>query len=407
MVRQKRACGPVRITAAEVKKRKAYLQISSEDERRIAKAHRTLEKHADEMIEGFYRYLFTHEHTRKILQSPGLVDRLKKIQRDYFARLTRGRYDRDYFEDRLRIGHAHERIGLTPEWYLGAYNKYLIIVGGVLSREMGRDYQGFFETFLSVIKVIYLDMGLAMDAYIFAGQARLKERTRLLAEIDAKKRLLADTIVHDLRNPVAGIQGFLSLLKADCGRLSDSQRIALEEAERACLMLNGMVDNILDISRMEDGKLELARETVDVTGMVDQTARILRPFAATRKREILVRAPKGSLEAKTDEQLVRRILFNLVINSIRHAAGATKVEIRARREGKRVRLEVADDGAGIPREYHSVLFKKFGATGPKAAGLKLDTGLGLVFCRMASDLLGAKLALKSGEGRGTEVSILL
>lgn len=396
----------IRITAAEVRKRKAYLQISAADERRIRRAHQALSKHSDELIEEFYRYLLRHKHTRKILETPGMIDRLRAIQREYFSRLTGGRYDRTYFEDRLKIGYAHERIGLTPEWYLGAYNKYLMIVAFVLRREMGSDFQDFFETFLAVTKVMFLDMGLAMDAYILAGQARLRERNRLLEEIDSKKRLLADTIVHDLRNPVAGIQGFLSLLKADSDRLSDSQRLALEEAERACTMLNGMVENVLDISRMEEGKLELALEMVDVKRLVDQTARLLGPFAATRKKAIRVRHARGAAEVKTDEQLVRRILFNLVMNSIRHAAGATKVEIRTARERGKVRLEVVDDGAGIPRQFHARLFDKFGAPGLRAAGLKLDTGLGLVFCRMAAKLLGAKLDLWSAPGRGTRVSIL-
>lgn len=397
----------IEITAAEVRKRKAYLQISAEDERRIRRAHRALERHSDKVIEEFYRYLLAHERTRKILEAPGMVDRLKEIQRGYFSKLTGGRYDREYFEDRLKIGYAHERIGLAPEWYLGAYNKYLMIVADVLSREMGRDYKVFFETFLAVTKVMFLDMGLAMDAYILAGQARLRERNRLLEELDSKKRLLADTIVHDLRNPVAGIQGFLSLLRADSDRLSEPQRLALEEADRACMMLNGMVENVLDISRMEDGKLELVRETVDVKRVVDQIARLLGPFAATRKKAIRVRHGGGAAEAKTDEQMVRRILFNLVMNSIRHATGATRVDIRTGREGDRVRLEVADDGPGIPRQYHARLFDKFGAPGLRAAGLKLDTGLGLVFCRMAADLLGAKLELHSAKGRGTLVSILL
>jgi len=407
MSRESPFVAAVKITSEEVRKRKAFLQITRGDERRVRNAHKLIQKHQDSIIDRFYLKLLSHEHTRKILEAPGMIDRLKGMQQKYFSRLTEGAYDVDYFLDRQKIGLAHERIGLTPEWYLGAYNTDMLIVADVLSREMIRDYQGFFETMSSVTKIIFLDMGLAMDAYIYAGQARLKERNDLLERLDSKKRLLTDTIVHDLRNPVAGIQGFLTLLKADSDHITESQRVALQEAERACVMLNGMVDNVLEISRMEEGKLEIVKDMVDLRTLVGETISFLQPFAATRKKTIETRLGPGKLQVKTDEQVLRRILFNLVMNSIRHAVGAKKVEIRTSKEGSRLRLTVADDGPGIPKEHQSGLFDKFGAHGLRAAGLKLDTGLGLVFCKMASDLLGAKLSLDSDRGKGTRVSILL
>jgi signal transduction histidine kinase len=397
----------VKITAGEVRKRKAYLQITRDDERRVQKAHRLIQRHQDSIIERFYQALFSHEHTRRILDAPGMVDRLKGLQRKYFERLTLGPYNVDYFHDRMKIGLAHDRIGLTPEWYMGAYNIYMRIVADVLSREMGRDYQGFFETISSITKIMFLDMGLAMDAYVLAGQARLKERNELLEQLDSKKRLLTDTIVHDLRNPVAGIQGFLTLLKSDSDQLTESQRVALQEGERACVMLNAMVDNVLEISRMDEGKLEIVKEDVDLKALLEDTIKFLEPFAATRKKTIAARLPGGNFRIRTDEQILRRILFNLVMNSIRHAVGAKKVEIRTAREGSRTRVTVADDGPGIPKEYQARLFEKFGAHGLRAAGLKLDTGLGLVFCKMAADRMGAVLTLDSDRGKGTRVSILI
>lgn len=392
------------LSPEDVRRRKRFLQITRRDERRIRNAGRLIRASSLEIIDRFYRFLQAQPHTAAILRKPGVLGKVKAHQRAYFERLTRGVYDRDYFEDRLRTGYAHDRIGLTPEWYLGAYNVYLSLVCEVLGRKLkGRNYG---ETVASLTKVVFLDMGLAMDAYIHAGMDRLRERTRSLEEMDAKKRLLADTIVHDLRNPVAGIQGFLTILK-ESGALPEPMRKASEEAERALAILNGLVDNVLDISRIEEGTLPLSVEELDLRKLVDETARVLEPFARTRKKALRTEHSSRVLRGRSDETLVRRMLFNLVINSIRHAAGATHVTIRTRRFKGGSQIEVIDDGPGIPERYHASVFDKFGATAMRKAGLKMDTGLGLVFCGLAAQYLGAKLELQSAPGKGTRIRITL
>lgn len=398
----------VQVTEKEVQRRKAYLQITKEDEERIRRAHAIIQRHADLIIEEFYTYLLSHEHTRKILEAPGVLERVKRLQKDYFDRLTQGTYDVDYFKDRLRIGHAHDRIGLSPEWYLGAYNRYLTIVSDVLSREMGRDYQGFFDTIVSLTKVIYLDMGLAMDAYISAGRKALAERNQKLEQLDSKKQLLTDTIIHDLRNPIAGIQGFLTVLKSSGTSFTESQRNAMSEAERACTSLNSMIDNVLAISRMEEGKLDVVLERVDVNDLASELARAYEPFARSRGKTIRTKTIGSDLLARTDRGLLHRILANLVMNSIRHATGANFVEIETRRDGDgSVEVSVADDGPGIAAEHQSVIFEKFGGVNLRRTGLKLDTGLGLVFCRMATRELGAELKLESEKGQGARFTVSL
>ncbi len=398
----------LRVTAEEVARRRSFLHITEEDERRLERAHPLIQRHADWIIDQFYDHLLAHPFTRRILEAPGVLARLRGHQRAYFEQLTQGRYDEAYFEDRLRIGHAHDRIGLSPEWYLGAYHKYLSIVSDVLSREMVRDYQGFFDTLLSLTKVIYLDMGLAMDAYIGASQERLSERNQKLEELDARKRLLTDTIVHDLRNPIAGIQGFLSVFKTDPSMINSTQLAGIDEAERACSLLNTMVDNVLAISCMEDGKLPVESVPADLRSLADEVAATLAPFAESRGRRVCIRHATEQLPVRTDPGLVQRIMLNLIMNSIRHADGASFVEIEtAPSEQGGARVSVADDGAGIPQEFHQYIFERYGRARLRDAGLKLDTGLGLVFCRMAAHELGADLGLVSDAGKGARFDLVL
>jgi hypothetical protein len=185
--------GSFSLTETEVARRKSYLDLTPEDEGRLRDAHPLLQGEAPQIIDRFYEFLLSQEHTRKILSQPGLIERLEDLQTTYFRRLTSGTYDLAYFENRLHVGQTHYRIGLAPEWYLGAYLKYLHVASDVLSRALGRDYERYFQMLVSLTKVIYLDMGLALDAYHYSLQAA--------------KQQLTDLIVHDLQNPLAGSSG--------------------------------------------------------------------------------------------------------------------------------------------------------------------------------------------------------
>lgn len=387
------------LTGDDVRRRKAFLEIGPRTEACLRRIRPILQRHATEIVDRLYEFLLTHEHTRSLLRTPQTVRRLKSIQRAYLERLTAGRYDLEYFKDRLKAGHAHDRIGLSPQWYLGAYRKYRSIIFEVLARELGAGSKEYAEATEALDRVMHLDMGLAMDAYSHAG----KERLRLLG---ARKQLLTDMIVHDLRNPVAGIQGFLEILDMRRDSLTEGERRGLAEARQACSILNQMIDNVLDISRMEEGKLELVLESVDLKGLIDDTIRMLEPYARARSKELRSRHGQGSLVVRTDLRILQRILLNLVMNALRHARTATFVEVGSFRDGSgRPGVVVEDDGAGIAADLQRRVFDRYGAAGPRKAGVKADTGLGLAFCAMAAQELGLDLGLETHPGKGTRIRL--
>lgn len=385
--------GPFTLTEGEVEKRKKYLELTPQDEERLRRAHPFLQERAGDIIDRFYEYLLSHEHSREMLSAPGLVDRLKKLQTEYFLELTSGNYDLGYFENRLKVGQAHHRIGLAPEWYLGAYVKYLHIASDVLSQAFARDYEGFYQTMVSLTKVIYLDMGLALDAYYFSSQA-------------AQKRL-TDLIVHDLQNPVAGIVGVLEVLLAKQGGLSEEERDAVREARRRCQDLSNMIFNVLQVSRAEAAPLQTYVENLDLGPLVRQVAEGFQALAAHGGQKLKVEAP-DRLSARTDQSLLRRILENLIRNALRHTPPGTEVVLRAEAgEGGRPRLSVRDDGPGIPPDLQHYLFEPFGALVLREVGRHVDTGLGLASCRASAQALGAKLEVQSDGKRGTTFTLVL
>ncbi|MFQ5789584.1 MAG: protoglobin domain-containing protein [Acidobacteriota bacterium] len=397
--------GPFVLTEEEVQARKKYLGIREEDEELLREAHALIHPHVDTIVERFYSYLLSHRHTRALLTAtPGLLERLKKTQTRYFLELTSGRYDLAYFENRLGVGLAHERIGLSPEWYLGAYNKYLHIVNDVLSLAMGRDYERFFNTWVSLSKVIFLDMSLAIAAYIFSSQEKLAQKATALEEaytelqeLHASKRRLTDMIVHDLQNPLSGIVAFLQIHQGRPEGLADEERRALREALNRCNDLSGLILNVLQLSRAEEGKLDIYIENVNVAEIARDAVEAFSPVAEQGGRHLSLMGASSPVVARTDRSLLRRILDNLVRNALRHTPLGTRVEVSVD-AGPPVAIAVRDDGPGIPR---GVQGRWFDPQAVRRAGLPVDSGLGLAFCKMAADRLGARLSLESEPGKGS------
>lgn len=391
------------VDARDVERRKAYLEIRPEDEGRLRRAHALLRKHATTIIDRFYAYLFAHEHTRRMLEAPGLVERLKNLQARYFQELTAGTYDVDYCTNRIRVGFAHQRIGLAPEWYLGAYVKYLHIVTDVLSQGFGRDYEGFYQTIVSITKVIYLDMGLALDAYQHAAQEKLQEKNLELGRLQMAKRQLSDMIVHDLQNPLTGILSALEMLQVSAG--PDTREI-FEEAIQRCRDLSGMILNVLHVSRAETGEVKTYLENLDLRKIADSAAQVFHRTAARDGYGLRV-AGEASLPVRTDEHLTRRILENLIRNALRHTPKGTAIEVVVDRSPEgRARVRVRDDGPGIRPDIQAKLFEPYAAFALRETGIRVDSGLGLPSCRVLADALGATLTVESDGRKGTTFSLV-
>jgi signal transduction histidine kinase len=310
------------------------------------------------------------------------------------------------------VGQVHHRIGLSPEWYIGAYLKYQHLVSDVLSTAFGRDQEQFFQTSMSLTKIIHLDMGLTLDAYHRSAQEALTEKAgeleafnSQLRHLQAAKQFLTDLIVHDLQNPLTGISSLLQVLEERIEGQPDDVRDAVREGLSCCNNLSEMIHNVLGVSRGESGKLVANLEEVDLTYEVTGAIQTFRLPFSQEGRELRFEAPTV-LPLQTDRLLVRRIVQNLLRNALRHTPPGTRVAVRLELlEGGRARLSVSDNGSGIPPEVHGFLFDPYAGTRLRKAGLRVDTGLGLVFCRVASEALGGIFSLKSDGKTGTTFNL--
>ena len=156
---------PEGLSASEFDTRKAFLEFGEGDARRLAEMNAELGAARGRFVDQFYAHLLRFEETRVLIADPATLERVKRMQGLYFDRLFAGDYGQDYGEDRLRVGVAHHRIGLEPKWYMGAYALYLRLLLPEVRRVTEGDWDRALPVLEAILKVVFLDMGIAIDTY--------------------------------------------------------------------------------------------------------------------------------------------------------------------------------------------------------------------------------------------------
>ena len=398
--------------AEEQAQRLAFLDFNADDADRLHTLHPFAERHVGEIVDAFYEHLLKFEATRDILHDPETIRRLKQKQRDYFLSLTSGEYGAAYFEGRLRVGDIHQQINLAPQFYLGTYSLYIRLLMPRLIAEFGQDPERLSDYLSSLIKVMVLDMGLAIDAYIFGGYMNralgeqfheMADRaSTALAARDAEeraKRALVDMVVHDIRNPVSGILMTAQLLLRRNDQLAESQVPRIRRIERTATDLLGLIQNILEVSKLEAGMLAVTAEEFSIDAALYESVEDAAPHIEEAQISVSIDVQPSPLHVRADRTLTRRILQNLLSNAIRHSRAAT-IRLQAVPHDDHVLVGVADQGAGIPPEYQKLIFERFRHF-DRAPTAQSDTGLGLPFCKLAVEQMGGMIWVDSREGQGT------
>ena len=215
----------------------------------------------------------------------------------------------------------------------------------------------------------------------------------------AKSQFLS-RMSHDLRTPLNAVLGFSQLLKAD--RLSVEQIESVSQILRAGEHLLDLINEVLDIARIESGRLSLSPEPVGVLDIVQHAVELVTPMA--RQREISLSIDlQGHVNAflLADRQRLNQVLLNLMSNAVKYNRLGGRVILSSEAvAGGRLRIKVTDTGAGIPAEKMALLFMPFERLGAEATGVQ-GTGLGLALSRGLAEAMGGSLGMTSEMDRGS------
>jgi PAS domain S-box-containing protein len=235
----------------------------------------------------------------------------------------------------------------------------------------------------------------------FVGlQTDVTERRNLEATRDS----LTHMIIHDLRNPISVVLGYLNILRREGeGKLSSRDLRMIETACGSADMLDEMVTNLLDVHRLESGEMPLDIHASDlcsiVTGNIEAASSIKGPVKITAS------VPPQPMIVHCDRVIIWRILNNLLANALKFTADGGRIEVTLTQQNQRAVITVSDDGIGIPPEYHDRIFEKFGQV--PAQRRTHSTGLGLTFSKLAAEAHGGSISIQSEPGKGSTFTVTL
>ncbi|MCE5200469.1 MAG: histidine kinase N-terminal 7TM domain-containing protein [Armatimonadota bacterium] len=236
----------------------------------------------------------------------------------------------------------------------------------------------------------------------------LKESYKKLQELSRLKDDLTHLIVHDLRTPLASMTTGLVAIER-MGGLSDSQQEMLGIGINRGHVLLGMINDLLDINRMEHGALELNLVEINPGEIINPVVQQMSSLASEKRQTIMhVIAPEVS-SIVADEDLLRRTVANLLGNAIRFTpeCGIIKLDVQLTGDGRSTLFSVSDTGEGIPEEALDRIFEKFGQVESRKSGRKISTGLGLTLCKMVVEAHGGRIWVDSEIDKGSTFSFTL
>ena len=244
----------------------------------------------------------------------------------------------------------------------------------------------------------------AEEAWLNAELERIKaEEAERLSE--AKTNFIR-TATHELRTPLTSILGFLELFWEEVGMaLEEQHQRYLETVIRNAKRLEVLTNDLLDLQRIESGRLELEKTVFDLEELVKQVVEEQEPLFESRGQKVLVEAEAG-LEVSGDPLRVSQVLVNLLSNASKYSPEGGRIRVRVADGGGEVLVSVEDEGVGIKPEDMPKLFKPF--PGIRVPGVKDSVGLGLSICRGIVELHGGRIWAESeGPGKGARFTFTL
>jgi signal transduction histidine kinase/CheY-like chemotaxis protein len=276
-------------------------------------------------------------------------------------------------------------------------NGHLVVIAGPFTPNFGGDELNRVQQFMTAVEAA-LDRGRLLDK-VSAANAELIEANR-------HKTVFMANMSHELRTPLNAILGFSELLIDSAnGKFPDATRIRfLQQIHSSGKHLLGLINDILDLSKVEAGQMEIHLQSVSVADVVSQVASTVEPLAAKKQIHLETEAASAG-QVVADEGKLKQMVLNLVSNAIKFTPEGGTVTIAATRTAKRIEIAVSDTGIGIAEEDIQRIFREFQQVDSGVNRKQQGTGLGLALTRSFAVLHGGEVRAESVLGKGSRFTI--
>jgi signal transduction histidine kinase len=266
-------------------------------------------------------------------------------------------------------------------------------------RRYKADHSKVFQTIAGQLSVIVEKGRMASD--LDSQKQEMERQNEELRRIDGLKSRFLGMVAHDLRNPIAGIQMSADLLADPAASLSMSERqVFLSDINKQAAYMVDLIDDLLDVTKIESGHLDLNREPIDTEGFLADVARRHANLAARKGISVtLVSHTEGTVDA--DAKRLRQVLDNYLSNAVKFSPIDGAVEVNHRFEGDTWVVEVVDHGPGLSETDRRMVFEYFTTLSAKPTGGENSTGLGMAITKRIVEAHGGDVGVESIRGEGS------
>jgi len=236
----------------------------------------------------------------------------------------------------------------------------------------------------------------------------IKEQNKKILEADRIKNEFLANMSHELRTPLNAIIGFSEALKLNIfGEMNEKQAEYVNDIHSSGLHLLRMINDLLDLAKIESGKMGLNKEIFVVNKAVENSLNVVKPLAEKKNIDLKASLGRKDVEITADKRKFQQIMYNLLSNAVKFTDENGKVTVKLTSKKNKVEISVKDNGIGIPPEFHEKIFEKFQQAENSVSSKTSSTGLGLTITRELIELHDGKISVKSEKGKGAEFTFTL
>lgn len=387
----------------DISKRLAFLGLTPEDADRLRSLIDDFDAFANDFVQRFYEHLFAFKDTSRFLRDPQLVERLKRAQRDHLRSLLESEWDLRYIDRRHHVGLAHAEVGIEPEFFIGAYNQYVQYWFRHVAAGVDPEHGATFEKLQSLVRVVFLDIGLTLDAYFRQSTQQLRQALDMIWEQNNELRQFAHLTSHDLKTPLATMANLCDEALDEFGaEMPAPARDLIDAARRQTFRMSNLIDEILSAT--------VAPESTESNELIDSGAVLAEALdrlgAQLDQRRIQVTLPSRLPAVWGNFVRLREAFYNLLANAVKFIDRRPgKIDVSVAVGSGEATFCIADNGPGIPAEELERIFAPFRrlAIHDQLPG----TGLGLYFTRNLIERQGGQVWVESNAGEGSRFYVRL
>ncbi len=379
-----------------------FLELTSADAERLRSLRPLFSSCMSQFIETFYEHLLAFPETARFLQDADRVAALKQTQQRHFESLLDAQWDERFAIERRQVGSTHAEVGIEPRVFLGGYSQYV-----QHSFRSFAQAQGIAEDdinhLLSLVKAIFLDLGLSLEAYFDQLTRQMREALDLFWRTNTELRRFAQLTSHDLKTPLATVANLCDEALDEFGdSMPEEARALIKSATTRIYRMSTMIDELLSVATSTFEGIEPRR--VETEPLVFEAIDRVRP--QMEKRGITVHIDKPLPDVWGDKVRLREVFSNLLSNAVKFIDKEPgRIDIFGEVLDSRTVIGVRDNGPGIPEAELDRIFVPFRRL-PEHRSLP-GSGLGLYFTKNIIEEHRGRLWAESSSKEGATFFIEL